>query len=77
MTVLDTTPKNRKFERSLYNRKHDWITVVNPMNHRLLLQACDNCGVVKSENSVIRRCKAKKGRAVISGSMINHQPLAI
>ena len=49
--------------------KHSWVTVVNPTNHRMLLQACDNCGVVKSENSVMRRCRAPKGQALVSGSM--------
>jgi len=49
-------------------RKHAWVTVVNPVNQRLLLQACDDCGVVKSENSIIRSCKAEKGLALISRS---------
>jgi len=39
--------------------QHNWVTVVK-------LQACDDCGVVKSENSVIRNCRAGKGRALIS-----------
>jgi len=46
--------------------QHNWVTVVNPINHQMLLQACDDCGVVKSENSVIRNCRAGKGRALIS-----------
>ena len=49
--------------------KHNWITVVNPTNQRKLLQACDDCGVVKSENSIIRRCRAIKGQAMISQLM--------
>ncbi len=48
---------------------HCWITVVNPTNHRMLLQACDHCGVVKSENSVVRNCRAPHDQALISGSM--------
>ena len=48
---------------------HVWITVVNPTNHRLLLQACDDCGVVKSQNSVLKQCRAVKGRALVSGRM--------
>ena len=48
---------------------HQWITVVNPTNRRLLLQACDDCGVVKSENSVQKMCRAEKGRALVSGDM--------
>jgi len=49
-------------------RKHDWITVVDPTNQRSLLQACDDCGVVKSENSVMRHCRANHGVALISSS---------
>jgi len=26
---------NEKTERSLFERKHDWVTVVNPMNQQL------------------------------------------
>ena len=51
------------------NFGHQWITVVNPTNHSLLLQACDNCGVVKSENSVIRRCAMPQGQQLISAAM--------
>ena len=48
---------------------HQWITVINPTNHSLLLQACDNCGVVKSENSVVRRCAMPQGQRLISAEM--------
>lgn len=48
---------------------HTWVTVVNPVNKRLLLQACDDCGVVKSENSMMRHCNAKKDTALISSAM--------
>lgn len=50
-------------------RQHIWVTVEDPTNRRSLLQACDDCGVVKSENSVIRSCKADSGAALISGSV--------
>ena len=50
---------------------HVWITVVNPTNQRKLLQACDNCGIVKSENSIIRSCKAAKNSGLISSAMSN------
>jgi len=60
----------KKFGRTA-STNHRWITVVNPTNHRMLLQACDHCGVVKSENSVVRRCRAPNGQALISGSMSN------
>jgi len=49
--------------------QHTWVTVVNPSNKRLLLQACDDCGVVKSENSVVKPCRAQKGQALISAAL--------
>jgi hypothetical protein len=55
--------------RRKVTQEHQWITVVNPTNQMLLLQACDNCGVVKSENSVIRRCAQPQGQGLISSSM--------
>lgn len=48
---------------------HTWVTVVNPSNKRLLLQACDDCGVVKSENSVVKACRERRGRALISNAL--------
>jgi len=65
--------KNDRAERDVFDRKHNWVTVVNPMNHSLLLQACDNCGVVKSENSVVKRCKAARQRALISEAIAINQ----
>ena len=50
-------------------RDHDWVTVVNPTNRRLLLQACDNCGVVKSENTVVQQCRQPAGERLITGSL--------
>ena len=52
-----------------HSDEHNWVTVVNPTNHRLLLQACDDCGVVKSENSIRRLCKAPKGQRLVSSRM--------
>ena len=49
-------------------REHQWVTVINPTNSRLLLQACDNCGVVKSENSVTRQCQQPNNQHIISYS---------
>lgn len=69
MTVLNISLGYLKLEPNKQALKHDWVTVVNPMNQRLLLQACDNCGVVKSENSVVKRCKAPMGRALISSAL--------
>jgi len=62
---------------SLQRIGHKWITVVNPINHRTLLQACDDCGVVKSENSIVRDCKAIKGSVLISRSLSSHQQIAV
>ncbi|WP_189400498.1 hypothetical protein [Arenicella chitinivorans] len=62
-----------KFDRPTSEHRHQWVTVVDPLNRRSLLQACDNCGVVKSENSVVRACRAPQGQALISSAMaVNH-----
>jgi hypothetical protein len=50
-------------------RDHDWVTVVNPTNRRMLLQACDKCGVVKSENTVVQQCRRPDGEHLITGSL--------
>ncbi len=60
-----------------HRRKHDWVTVVDPTNQRSLLQACDDCGVVKSENSVMRACRADHGVALISSSSSLEVQIAI
>jgi len=70
---LALTPRAKKTSA----RTHTWLTVIDPTNHRLLLQACDNCGVVKSENSVIRHCSAPSGQALLSGSLSLATQLAI
>jgi len=57
------------FINNKFGRKHTWVTVVNPINHRSLLQACDACGVVKSENSIIRQCKAASSAGLITNAM--------
>lgn len=59
------------------NGGHEWITVVNPLNRRVLLQACDFCGVVKSENSVVSRCSNTQGERVISSSLGGDLSLAV
>ncbi len=50
------------------HRQHGWITVIDPTNQRSLLQACDNCGVVKSENSVVKACTGVAGSELISSA---------
>jgi len=59
---------NQTVQAANDHREHLWVTVIDPTNQRSLLQACDDCGVVKSENSVIRNCKADFGVALISNS---------
>jgi len=56
---------------------HQWVSVVNPYNRRSLLQACDDCGVVKSENSVIKRCTANKNQGLISRALYASVNLAV
>ena len=48
---------------------HEWVTVPNPMNKRVLLQACDNCGVVKSENTLFKHCRAESDRGLITQAL--------
>jgi hypothetical protein len=55
--------------------EHQWVTVVNPTNRRMLLQACDNCGVVKSENTVVQKCREPHGQALISSSLFRDMRL--
>ena len=50
------------------HRQHGWITVIDPTNQRSLLQACDHCGVVKSENSVVKACSGVAGSELISSA---------
>ena len=59
----------RQFDTSAFEQTHQWVTVVNPLNQQSLLQACDNCGVVKSENSVVRACTAPMGQGLISAAL--------
>lgn len=77
MASMNSKFGNNKFDQSLFDQKHAWVTVVNPMNHRSLLQACDNCGVVKSENSVVKRCKASRHKGLISNAMMASQRVAV
>ena len=57
-------------------REHVWVNVIDPINQRSILQACDDCGVVKSENSVIRNCRADYGTALISSLIMTKTQLA-
>jgi hypothetical protein len=68
-TTLSFEQKAVSFDKGESDRKHHWITVLNPTNSQLLLQACDNCGVVKSENSVLKPCARPDGQQLISGSL--------
>ncbi len=48
---------------------HLWVTVPNPVNRRMLLQACDNCGVVKSPNTVRKNCSAEPKQNIITKAL--------
>lgn len=50
---------------SKVKNQHRWVTVVNPLNKRALLQACDKCGVVKSENTMQKECSMPDSSSVI------------
>ncbi|MBX2848378.1 MAG: hypothetical protein KTR16_08660 [Acidiferrobacterales bacterium] len=67
-TQFSKTVQSRNVHNSA---EHNWVTVINPTNHRLLLQACDDCGVVKSENSIAKACKAPKGQRLVTGRMVS------
>lgn len=73
--LINCTSGSKTVLSSVLETEHSWVTVVNPTNHRLLLQACDDCGVVKSENSVLRVCRATKGQSIVSGRMADAQQL--
>lgn len=54
----------------IVTQEHSWISVINPRNQRSLLQACDDCGIVKSENSILKNCTAIPGQAMISSAVV-------
>ncbi len=47
-------------------KMHEWVTIPNPTNLSALLQACDHCGVVKSQNTMIKRCSADSDQFILS-----------
>lgn len=59
----------REILPEIVTQEHSWISVINPRNQLSLLQACDDCGIVKSENSMIKNCRATPGLAIISGAV--------
>jgi len=77
VTATESATTTDKRSKRRTNKRHAWVTVVNPNNSRSLLQACDDCGVVKTENSLIRSCRARHGQGVISSSMNTSALLAI
>ena len=40
-------------DETIVDLSHAWVTVPNPLNNQALLQACDYCGVVKSQNTLV------------------------
>ncbi|NND80941.1 MAG: hypothetical protein HKN50_00800 [Gammaproteobacteria bacterium] len=73
MRKFDVTASRSSISASsrdqLDEAQHDWVTVVNPTNQQVLLQACDHCGVVKSENSVMRRCRAPQDQSLVLSAL--------
>ena len=70
--VLNGGLKGNRYRRLLpeiVTQEHSWISVIDPRNQRSLLQACDDCGIVKSENSIIKNCRATPGKAMVSSSI--------
>ncbi len=49
---------------------HQWVTVPNPHRQRALLHACDNCGVVRSENTQMKNCGAEQGQGIITKALM-------
>ncbi len=70
-------PSDRTIDAANDQRDHMWLTVVDPNNRRSLLMACDNCGVVKSENSVVHGCKASGEKGLISSALEYNAQIAI
>ncbi len=58
-------------------RTHSWVTVVNPINHTHVLQACDHCGVVKSENSIVRACSGEQTSRLLTQHYASHFSQAV
>lgn len=56
---------NQRYYPAAVNQ-HTWVTVRNPMNESALLQACDHCGVVKTQNTAIKNCSADPGHFILS-----------
>ncbi len=75
ITIAGQKKDNTK--QSGFSVSHKWITVVNPYSKLSLLQACDDCGVVKSQNSINKSCKANKGVGLISSALLANINIAV
>lgn len=60
----------RQMMPEIITQEHYWVGVLNPRNQRSLLEACDDCGIVKSENSITRNCRATPGQSLISSARL-------
>lgn len=60
----------RQMIPEVITQEHQWVGVLNPRNQRSLLEACDDCGIVKSENSISRNCRATPGQNLISSARL-------
>lgn len=49
---------------------HAWHTVINPVSQNRVLQACDHCGVVKSENSIVKACRGHRDARLLSADSL-------
>lgn len=59
---------HRRLVPEVITNAHQWVSVLDPRNYQTLLQACDDCGIVKSESSMARNCRGERGQGVISKS---------
>ena len=66
--LLDNKVRFTDFTQA--KKEHRWITVNHPTRHTAVLQACDRCGVVKSENSVLKSCTGDANARLISSVYI-------
>ena len=74
MLTLNRRVPRLPLGESLVVQSHKWVAVPDPYKKRALLHACDNCGVVKSENTSMKNCAARLDQLIISDALlvINH-----
>ena len=65
-----TSRSRRQVKRESFG--HTWQTVINPVSKNHVLQACDHCGVVKSENSIVKACRGNSNARLLSSDSLNY-----